>query len=143
MKMNSESLLVTLWLRRYTADTVLMCTGVPAVTKFQYTLLSRFPVDCVLREMVSALQNLTPDSNISVFRSQDAVKTPSAEVVYARYVPLHPSASVSVCGLCMHSCQFCQHCRNSEVTNFNPNFLKCLVQKKFSVYHSSFPDLLF
>ena len=76
-----------------------MCTGVPAVTKFQYTLLSRFPIDCVLRELVSALQNLTPDSNISVFRSQDAVRTPSAEVLYVRYVPLRPSASVSVCGL--------------------------------------------
>ena len=95
--MNSE--LLTGWLRRQTSDTVLLCAGVPAVTKFQYTLLSRFPIDCVLRELVSALQNLTPDSNISVFRSQDAIRTPSAEVLYVRYVPLRPSASVSVCGL--------------------------------------------
>lgn len=74
-------------------------TGVPAVTKFQYTLLSRYPIDCVLREMESMLQNHTPDSAVSVFRSQDAVRTPSAEVVYDRYVPLRASASVSVCGL--------------------------------------------
>jgi len=41
------------------------------------------------------LQNQTPDSAISVFRSQDAVRTLSAEVVYVRYVPSRP-VSVSV-----------------------------------------------
>ena len=76
-----------------------MCAGVPAVTKFQYTLLSRFPIDCVLREMILMLQNQTPESTVSVFRSQDAIRTPSSEVVYVRYVPLRPSVYVSVGGL--------------------------------------------
>jgi len=86
-----------------TVNVVLMRTGVSSVTKFQYTLLSRFPVDCVLREVVSVLQNQTPDSTVSVFRSQDAGRTPSAEVVYVRYIPLCPSIAVSVCGLVCRS----------------------------------------
>ena len=76
------------------------CSGVPAVARFQYTLLSRFPIDCVLREMISVLENHTPDSRVSLFRSQDAVRMASADVVYARYVPSRPSASVSLCGIC-------------------------------------------
>jgi len=46
------------------------------------------------------IENHTPDSSISVFRSQDAVRMASADVVYVRYVPLQPSASVSICGIC-------------------------------------------
>ena len=42
------------------------------------------------------LQNQTPDSAIAVFRSQDAVRSLSAEAVYVRYVPSRPSVSVSV-----------------------------------------------
>jgi len=66
------------------------------VSKFEYTLLSRFPIDCVLREMVSVLQTDTPDSAVAVFRSQHAVRTPPAEPVYVRYVPSRSSVSVSV-----------------------------------------------
>ena len=84
-------------------DIVLTRVGVPAVAKFQYTLLSRFSVDCVLHEVISMVQNLTPDSTISVFRSQDAIRTLSAKVVYVRYVPSRPSVSVSVCRSYVHS----------------------------------------
>ena len=66
------------------------------MTKFQYTLLSRYPIDCVLREMISLLENQTPDSAVSVFRTRDAFRTPSFEGVYVRYVPVHLSAPVSV-----------------------------------------------
>jgi len=86
---------------------VLLFAGVPAVAKFQYTLLSRFPIDCVLREMMTVLQTQTPDSAISVFRSQHPVRTPSTEPVYVRYVPLRPSVSVSaedVCGSTRTAC---------------------------------------
>ena len=88
-------------------NTVLTCTGVPAVTKFQYTLLSRFPIDSVLREMLSMLQNITPDSAIAVFRSQDAVRTLSPEAVYVRYVPSRSSVSVSVCARARSACTLC------------------------------------
>jgi len=70
-----------------------------SVAKFQYTLLSRFPVDCVLRETISMLENHTPDSTVSVFRSQDAVGPTSDDVVYVRYIPSRLSNTVSVYGV--------------------------------------------
>jgi len=42
------------------------------------------------------VQNHTPDSAISVFRTQDAVRMPAAEAVYVRYIPSRQSISVSV-----------------------------------------------
>ena len=45
------------------------------------------------------LENHTPDSTVSVFRSQDAVGPTSDDVVYVRYIPSRLSNTVSVYGV--------------------------------------------